>query len=81
MPKSKSKGRKSNRDLKNVERREGYFSTLAHKEGLGALSRAKKEKKAHMPASAKDSRDEAVIDESFSKMRRALSNKAKKAAG
>ena len=68
------------KDLKAVAKREGTFSTLAHKEGLGARQRAKKEKRAHMPASAKDSRNEAIIDESFSKMRRVLANKAKKAA-
>lgn len=72
--------KRSVKDLKNVARREGYFSTLAHKEGLEARKRAKKEKRSRMPASAKDSRDEAVIDEEFSKMRRNLSKKARKAA-
>jgi len=68
------------KDLKNVARREGYFATLAHKEGLGARKRAKSEAKKGMPTSAKDSRNEAKIDESFAKMRRTLSKKAKKAA-
>ena len=68
-----------NKGLKNVARREGYFATLAHKEGLGARKRAKSEAKRGMPISAKDSRDEAKIDESFAKMRRTLAKKAKKA--
>lgn len=68
-----------NKDLKNVARREGYFATLAHKEGLGARKRAKSEAKKKMPASAQDSRDEARIDESFAKMRKTLAKNAKKA--
>ncbi len=67
------------KDLKNVARRESYFATLAHKEGLGARKRAKREAKAKMPASAKDSRAEAKIDESFAKMRKTLAKNAKKA--
>lgn len=69
-----------NKDLKNVARREGYFATLAHKEGLGARKRAKSEARKGMLASAKDSRNEAKIDESFAKMRKTLAKNAKKAA-
>ena len=68
-----------NKDLKNVAKRQGTFATLAHKEGLGARKRAKREAKAGMPISAKDSRAEAKIDEDFAKGRRAIANKAKKA--
>ena len=68
------------KDLKNVAKRQGTFATLAHREGLGARKRAKREAKSHMPISAKDSRAEAIIDEDFAKGRRAIANKAKKAA-
>jgi hypothetical protein len=65
------------KDLKNVARREKTFSTLAHKEGLGARQRAKKENKENMPASAKDSSREAKWDEEWSKMRDKIAKAAK----
>jgi hypothetical protein len=49
---------KKQKDLENVKKREALYSPLARKEGLGARKRAKKE--------------EAVLDEKFSKWRKGL---------
>lgn len=65
------------KDLKNVARRESYFSTLAKKEGKEALKRAKQEKSKGMKESAKDSRREARIDKTFSNIRKRIAIKAK----
>ncbi len=62
------------KDLKNVARRESYFSTLAKKEGEGA---AKSEARKGMKESAKDSRFELLIDQSFAAKRKRLADKAK----
>lgn len=65
------------KDLKNVARRESYFSTLAKKEAKGAEKRVKSESKAGMKESAKDSRNEVKIDKSFAVKRKKLAEKAK----
>ncbi len=65
------------KDLKNVARRESYFSTLAKKEAKGASKRAKSEAKKGMKESAKDSRFERMIDEKFAEKRKKLAEKAK----
>jgi hypothetical protein len=57
------------KDLKNVARREKYFSTLAKKEGQGAAKRAHTEAKKGMKASAKDSKWEEGLDKTFAKIR------------
>jgi hypothetical protein len=65
------------KDLKNVARRESYFSTLAKKEAKGARDRARAEKREGMKESAKDSRNEVKIDKSFAVKRKKLAEKAK----
>ena len=66
------------KDLKNVARREKYFSTLAKKESKGADQRAKSEAKKGMKVSAADSRWEKKVDIDFAKIRKKKANMAKK---
>lgn len=66
-------------DLLKAAKREKTFSTLAHKEGQGANTRAKHSNGANKA----DNRMEAQLDEKFAKKRAkiatALKNKAKRA--
>jgi hypothetical protein len=66
----------SERDLRNLAAREKHFSTLARKEAQGAIERLKRERQAHMPASAKDTEWEVGVDKHFANLR---SEKAKTA--
>ena len=63
------------KDLKNVARRESYFSTLAKNEAKGASQRAKSESKRGMKESAKDSRFELAVDEEFALKRKRLAKR------
>lgn len=63
-------------DLLKAAKREATFSTLAHKEGLGASSRAK-----HTSgANKRDNKMEAKLDEKFSKKRAKIATVLKKRA-
>lgn len=64
---------KDKKDLKKVAKREQLFSTLAHKEGLGAKKRASKA----TGADKKDDLWEAKIDEQFAKKRAKLASTAR----
>jgi hypothetical protein len=57
------------KDLKKVEKREKTFATLAKIEGKGAKEREKKESKAGLKESAKDSKWEVGVDNKFAKIR------------
>lgn len=61
-------------DRRRAAAREKKFSSLAKDEAQGAAKRAKRETKANMPISAKDSRREAKIDMQWSKKRKKLAN-------
>lgn len=65
-------------DKSKAVARERKFSTLAKEEAQGAAMRAKRETKAHMPISAKDSRREAKVDMAWSKKRAKLAERIAK---
>lgn len=65
------------KELKNVVRRESYFSTLAKKEAKGARDRARAEKREGMIESAKDSHFEMLVDQQWEEKRKKLVQKAK----
>lgn len=69
------------KDLLKVAKREKYFSTLAKKEGKGALQREKAEKKEGLEESSKDSKWEVKVDKQFAKIRAKKAKIAKKKAG
>ena len=63
-------------DLLKAEKREKTFSTLAHKEGLGAAKRAK-----HSTGANKaDNRMESALDEKFANKRAKIATALKKKA-
>lgn len=64
-------------DLLKAAKREKTFSTLAHKEGLGASKRAKET----TGANKSDNRMEAKLDEVFAKKRNKIATALKKKAG
>lgn len=68
-------------DLLRVAKRQNYYSTLAKKEGKDAEVRAKRELKAGMKESAKDSREEIAICNAFAKIRKKKAKDAEKKAG
>lgn len=65
-------------DLTTLAKREKLFSTLAKKEAKGAQERLRKERKAHMPQSAKDTAWEVKVDKKFAKIREEKAKQAKK---
>lgn len=65
------------KDIKKVAKREAYFSTLAKKEGKEAAKRAIKERKEHMPESAKDSARESKIAMRFAAFRKQIAEQEK----
>lgn len=69
------------KDLLKVAKREKYFSTLAKKEGKGALEREHAEKRKGLKESAKDSAWEVKMDRKFAKIRSKKAEVAKKKAG
>ncbi len=64
-------------DLLKAAKREKTFSTLAHKEAIGANKRAKNS----TGANKTDNRRESVIDESFAKARKKIAKQYEKKAG
>ncbi len=68
---------KKSKDLAKVAKREQLFSTLAHKEGIGAAKRAKAEDKAGYKEAAKDSRWETKMDNKFARIREKKAIKAR----
>ncbi len=67
---------KDKKNLLKVASREKRFSTLAHKEGLGASARAKTSK----GANRSDNLMEANLDEAFAKKRAKIAKRAKNKA-
>lgn len=71
----------SKKDLLKVAKREKYFSTLAKKEGKGALAREKEEARKGYKEASRDSKWEVKIDNKFAKIRAKKAQVAKKKAG
>jgi hypothetical protein len=67
----------SKKDDLKAAKREKTFSTLAHKEGIGASNRVKHSS----GANKKDNKMEAHLDEQFAKGRAKLATALKKKAG